>query len=75
MSNATPWWDIELESKPDFNQAMKRIYAWYEQEIIESHIIKQRAYRITGHGVSALNRAKRFYSGKTRQLTIRPAFA
>jgi hypothetical protein len=35
MSNATPWWDIELESKPDFNQAMKRIYAWYEQAVID----------------------------------------
>jgi hypothetical protein len=28
-------WEMELESKPDFNQAMKRIYAWYEQEIID----------------------------------------
>lgn len=27
--------DMELESKPDFNQAMKRIYAWYEQEMID----------------------------------------
>ncbi len=28
-------WDMELESKPDFNQAMQRIYAWYEQELID----------------------------------------
>ena len=28
-------WDMELESKPDFNQAMKRIYAWYEQAVID----------------------------------------
>ena len=27
------WWNIELEKKPDFNQCMKRIYAWYNQEI------------------------------------------
>jgi hypothetical protein len=26
---------MELESKPDFNQAMQRIYAWYEQEMID----------------------------------------
>ena len=44
MSNATPWWDIELESKPDFNQAMKRIYAWYEQAIIDRPPV-----RFTGH--------------------------
>ena len=29
------WWDMELESKPDFTDAMKRIYAWYEQAIID----------------------------------------
>lgn len=28
-------WDIELEAKPDFKQAMQRIYAWYEQEIVD----------------------------------------
>jgi hypothetical protein len=35
MSNSAPWWDIELESKPDFSQAMQRIYAWYEHAIID----------------------------------------
>lgn len=28
-------WPIELESKPDFDQAMDRIYAWYEQALID----------------------------------------
>jgi hypothetical protein len=28
-------WSLELEQKPDFDEAMKRIYAWYEQEIID----------------------------------------
>lgn len=28
-------WDMELASKPDFNRAMQRIYAWYEQEMID----------------------------------------
>jgi hypothetical protein len=27
------WWNIELEQKPDFEKSMKRIYAWYNQEI------------------------------------------
>lgn len=26
---------IELETKPDFDQAMDRIYAWYEQQVID----------------------------------------
>lgn len=38
MSNpqtAAPRWSIELESKPDFDQAVDRIYAWYEQQMID----------------------------------------
>jgi len=29
------WWNLELESKPDFEMAMKRVYAWYQGEIID----------------------------------------
>ena len=46
MSNTDRWWDIELESKPDFNQAMQRIYAWYEQAIIDRPPV-----RFTRHNV------------------------
>jgi hypothetical protein len=28
-------WNLELESKPDFEVSMQRIYAWYEQAIID----------------------------------------
>lgn len=35
MVNNTDWWDIELEGKPDFEAAMKRVYAWYEGEILD----------------------------------------
>ncbi len=28
-------YNFELETKPDFKQAMERIYAWYEQELID----------------------------------------
>lgn len=28
-------WSVELEQKPDFNSCMDRIYAWYDQEIID----------------------------------------
>ena len=33
--NTKGWWPIELENKPDFMMAMKRIYAWLQQEIID----------------------------------------
>ena len=29
------WWNIELATKPDFDMSMKRIYAWYQKEIID----------------------------------------
>ena len=29
------WWTLELENKPDFDMAMKRVYTWYEGEIID----------------------------------------
>jgi len=35
MESIKNWWNVELEQKPDFEQCMKRIYAWYNQEIID----------------------------------------
>ncbi len=35
MISESAWWNIKLEKKPDFEQCMKRIYAWYKQEIID----------------------------------------
>ena len=29
------WWELPLECKPNFEMAMKRIYAWYESEVID----------------------------------------
>ena len=28
-------WSVELECKPDFDQAIVRIYAWFDQAIID----------------------------------------
>jgi hypothetical protein len=33
--NKKNWWNLELEGKPDFEMSMKRIYAWYEGEVID----------------------------------------
>lgn len=38
------WWNIELEQKSDFDQCMKRIYAWYNQEIIDRAPIRFSAH-------------------------------
>jgi hypothetical protein len=35
MNSKIEWWNIELEKKPDFDQCMKRVYAWYNQEITD----------------------------------------
>lgn len=35
MIDKSSWWNIELETKPDFETAMERIYAWYENEIMD----------------------------------------
>ena len=37
-------WSLELEKKPDFDQAMQRIYAWYEQEMIDWPSIRVSAH-------------------------------
>jgi len=37
-------WTLELEKKPDFDQAMQRIYAWYEQEMIDRPPIRFSAH-------------------------------
>lgn len=37
-------WILELEAKPDFEVAMKRIYAWYEQEMIDRPPIRFSAH-------------------------------
>ncbi len=38
------WWKVELEKKPDFEQAMERIYAWYDQQIIDRPPIRFSAH-------------------------------
>jgi hypothetical protein len=35
VENKIQTWDLELESKPDFGKAMRRIEAWYHGEIID----------------------------------------
>src|SRR3954468_23359444 len=52
---------------PAFYQLMARleeakfVEGWYEQEIIDGQIIKERNYRILGKGISAMKRTAGFY--------------
>ena len=38
------WWDLGLENMPGSDMAMKRIYAWYEREIIDRPPIRFMAH-------------------------------
>jgi len=43
-TNKRDWWNVELVQKPDFDQCMKRIYAWYNHEIIDRAPIRFSAH-------------------------------
>jgi hypothetical protein len=42
--NNCDWWQLELEGKPEFDKAMRRIYAWYQQEVIDRPPIRFSAH-------------------------------
>lgn len=44
MINKNNWRDIELEKKPDFEKSMERIYAWYNQEMVDRAPIRFSAH-------------------------------
>lgn len=44
MNAARDWWEFDLQGKPDFDMAMKRIYAWYQQELIDRPPIRFSAH-------------------------------
>lgn len=35
MQEQQTWWTVELDGMADFDMSMKRVYAWYENEIID----------------------------------------
>lgn len=60
-------WELELEGKPDFDMAMKRIYAWYDGDIIDRAPI-----RFTSHNsfVSEKHRNKLFTNVKDKWFDV-----
>jgi hypothetical protein len=46
---------VELETKPDFDRCMERIYAWYNQEVIDRAPIRFSAHNAEYNDVSGLS--------------------
>ncbi len=42
--NASPWWDVDLDTMPGFDMAMQRVYAWFEGAIIDRPPIRFMAH-------------------------------
>jgi hypothetical protein len=43
-NNNTDWWSVDLESMPGFEPAMRRVYAWFENEILDRAPIRFMAH-------------------------------
>lgn len=48
------WWRAELEQKPDFEQSMERIYAWFSQDLIDRAPIRFSAHNVEYSGMQGL---------------------
>src|SRR5579859_3403107 len=44
LVDTTSWWDVDLETMPDFRMSMQRIYAWFEGAIIDRAPIRFQAH-------------------------------
>lgn len=44
MKQNQEWWTLDLEGMPQFDMAMKRVYAWFENEIIDRPPIRFMAH-------------------------------
>jgi len=68
------------KSGPAFYQMMARleeakfVKGWYEQQVIDGQIIKERNYEITANGVRALNHTEAFYRRSAGARDLKPAF-
>lgn len=38
------WWTVEIEGMPQFDMAMKRVYAWFENEIVDRPPVRFQAH-------------------------------
>ncbi|MFC1997902.1 hypothetical protein ACFLXI_09940 [Chloroflexota bacterium] len=40
----TEWWSVEIEGMPQFDQSMKRVYAWFDNKIIDRAPVRFQAH-------------------------------
>ncbi len=50
------WWQVELEGMPEFEQSMKRIYAWFAGEVIDRPPV-----RFSAHNAFVMDQALKDY--------------
>jgi len=62
----------DRKTGPAFYQLMSRledsgsVEGWYDQKIVDGQIIKQRRYKITGDGITAVKETQAFYADLPR---------
>jgi DNA-binding PadR family transcriptional regulator len=66
------------KSGPAFYQLMARlenvkyVEGWYNQEVIDGQIIKERHYKVLGNGARALRDTVKFYESRSREHVLAP---
>ena len=69
------------KSGPAFYQLMARmedagmVKGWYQQEIIDSQIIRERHYKITAQGKTAWHRSTEFYRAASEEFSGKEGLA
>ena len=43
-NSKTDWWTIDIEGLPEFDQAMRRVYAWFDNQILDRAPIRFQAH-------------------------------
>lgn len=61
LMDTNDWWTVEIEAMPHFEMAMKRVYAWYENQIIDRPPVRFMAHN------AFLENAKQDIAGLSRR--------
>lgn len=67
------WWNVEIEGMPDFDMSMRRVYAWFENEIIDRPPVRFQAhnaflYRGADLGAMSAEQRKKWWFDTDLQL-------
>jgi hypothetical protein len=63
LVKADDWWPVEIEGMPDFSTSMKRVYAWYQNQILDRPPVRFIAHNAfleaANQDISALSRQEK----------------